>query len=166
MFSPFSNDFLIRPLKVTGRVLWNRVCLSFCPSALLSRCFLGSLLFSKFWHGARNLYQVVHDRARFSWKKIFPQKLGKWTKNGPKTGFFNLFYKFVITFYWSYAIMKIYIICCVPAQISYLGKFWFLRYGPKCSQPSRLQDFLINHISRWNKWNGLMFCMLIQIYLN
>ena len=31
--------------------------------------------------------------------------------------------------------MKTYIICCVPAQIPYLGKFLFLRYGPKCSQP-------------------------------
>ena len=30
-------------------------------------------------------------------------------------------------------------------QISYLGKFWFLRYGPKCSWPIRLQDFTINH---------------------
>ena len=30
-------------------------------------------------------------------------------------------------------------------QISYLGKFWFLRYGPKCSWPIRLQDFFMNH---------------------
>ena len=29
-------------------------------------------------------------------------------------------------------------------QISYLGKFWFLRYGPKCSWPIKLQDMLIN----------------------
>ena len=29
-------------------------------------------------------------------------------------------------------------------QISYLGKFWFLRYGPKCSWPIRLQDFSIS----------------------
>ena len=42
----------------------------------------------------------------------------------------------------------------------------FLRYGPKCSQPLRLQDFLINHISRTNKWNSLICCMLIQIYIN
>ena len=44
--------------------------------------------------------------------------------------------------------MKIYIIYCVPTEIPYLGKFLFLKYGPKCSQPIRLQDFLINHISR------------------
>ena len=34
-----------------------------------------------------------------------------------------------------------YIICYVPAQIPYLGKFFFQRYGSKCSQPTRLQDF-------------------------
>ena len=44
-----------------------------------------------------------------------------------------------------------YIIWCVPAQIPHLGKISFLRYGPKCSQPIRLQDFLINHISRTNQ---------------
>ena len=34
--------------------------------------------------------------------------------------------------------------CCMLEQISYLGKFWFVRYGPKCSWPIRLQDFSIN----------------------
>ena len=28
--------------------------------------------------------------------------------------------------------------CCVPAQIPYLEKFLFLRYGPQCSQQIRL----------------------------
>ena len=40
--------------------------------------------------------------------------------------------------------MKIYIISYVPAQIPCLGKFLFLRYGPKCSQQIRLQYFLIS----------------------
>ena len=43
-------------------------------------------------HGARNQYEVVLDRPGFSRKKNFLiQKLGKWkwTKNGPKTGFFE-----------------------------------------------------------------------------
>ena len=53
--------------------------------------------------------------------------------------------------------MKIFIIYCVPAQIPYLKKFWFRRYGPKCSQPIRLLDFLINHVSRTNQWNSLIF---------
>ena len=34
--------------------------------------------------------------------------------------------------------------CCMLEQISYLGKFWFVRYGPKSSWAIRLQDFSIN----------------------
>ena len=87
-------------------------------------------------------------------------KLGKWAQNGPKTGFFfNLLENLVTNFYRLWSIMKIYIICCVAAQIPYLRKFLFLRYGPKCSQPVRLQDFLINHISRTNQWSSLNFCV-------
>ena len=92
----------------------------------------------------------------FPEKDFLPQKLAKWAKN---VVFFNLLKNFVINFYWICSIMKIYIICCVPAQIPYFGRFWFLRYGPKCSQPIRLQDFLINHISRRNRWNSQIFCM-------
>ena len=50
-----------------------------------------------------------------------------------------------------------YIICCVPAPIPDLGKSLFLRFGSKCAPPNRLQDFLINHISRTNLWNSLIF---------
>ena len=60
--------------------------------------------------------------------------------------------------------MNVYITSNVPVQIPYLGKFLFLGLGPKCSQPIRLQDFLINDISRTNKSNNLIFCMLIQIH--
>ena len=35
--------------------------------------------------------------------------------------------------------------CCMLEKISYLGKFWFLRYGSKCSWPIRLRGFLIIH---------------------
>ena len=101
------------------------------------------------------------------WEIFFlPQNWEKEPKMGQKNSFFNLLENLVINFYWIWSIMEIYIICCVPAQIPYLGKFLFLRYGPKCSQPIRLQDFLINHISRTNQWNSLIFCMLIQIYIN
>ena len=31
--------------------------------------------------------------------------------------------------------MKVNIICGILAQITYLGKIWFLRYGPKRSWP-------------------------------
>ena len=106
----------------------------------------------------------MHGRAGFSEKKIFlPQNWEKGPKMGQKQGFFNLLENLVINFYWIWYIMEIYIICCVPTQNPYLEIFLFLRYGPKCSQPIRLQDFLINHISRINWWNSLIFCLLIQI---
>ena len=133
----------------------------------LSRRFPGiiSLVFSEFWLVARNPYELVHDRVGFSSKKN-SLKIGKMYQKWAKNSFLNLFKKFVINFYWIYSIMTIYIICCVPAQIPFLGKFLFLRYGPKCFQPIRLQDFWTNHISRPNEWNGLIFCMLIQIDIN
>ena len=42
---------------------------------------------------------------------------------GQKQGFLNLLKNLVINFYCICFMMKIYIICYVPAQISYLGYF-------------------------------------------
>ena len=119
------------------------------PFVLLSvRGFLGnvSVVFSKFWYvaSARIPGEVVCDKAKFSGKNRFAPKIGKME---------------------ICSTTKIYIICCVPAQILYLGKFWFLRYGPKCSQSVRSQYFLINHISRTNQWKSLIFRMLVQIHI-
>ena len=75
--------------------------------------------------------------ARFYGKTFISQKLGNWAK---KT-FLNLKKKLRIHFNLIFSIMKIYIICGVPAQILYLGKILFVRYRPKCSKPFRLQDF-------------------------
>ena len=67
----------IGTLAVAERVLQNRVCPSFRLSFGLSAHFLGivSLVFSKFWHSARNPYEVVRD----SW--IFWKMDRKWAKN-------------------------------------------------------------------------------------
>ena len=106
----------------------------------------------------------MRDRAGFPGKIYFAPKIRKRDQNGPV--FIKLLENLVINFYWIWSIMKIYIICCVPAQIPFLEKFSFLRYGPKCYKPIRLQDFLINHISRTNQWSSLIFCMLIRIHIN
>ena len=70
--------------------------LSVPPFFRLSRRFFGivPLVFSKFLHGARNLYQVVRERAGFSGKILFAPKFRNWTKNGPKAGFFEFIEKF------------------------------------------------------------------------
>ena len=74
-----------------------------------------------------------------------------------KTEFLNLLTNLVINFYWICSIMKIYIIYCVPAKISFFGKFFLLRCRAWFSEPIRLQDFLTNHISRTNQWDSLIF---------
>ena len=128
------------PPTLAWSVLWNSGCLSFHLSFHLSRCFLGtvSLVSSKFWHDARNPYQVLCGSWIFQKKNFCLKNWGNGTKMGQKQDFLNILKNFVANFYWTCSIMKIYIICCVPEQIPYLGKFWFLRYGPKCSQPIRI----------------------------
>ena len=79
---------------------------------------------------------------KFFWPKCWENG----PKMGQKQGFLKLLKDLVIKFYWICSIMKTYIIRCVPAQVPYLGKILFLRYGPKYSQSIRLKDFLINHL--------------------
>ena len=79
------------PAAVAQQALQNRVC----PSFSLSECFLGigSLVFSKFWHGARNPNEVVPDRTRFVLEKfLLRQTLGTWVKIVPKI---ELFFEFI-----------------------------------------------------------------------
>ena len=59
--------------------------LSVHPSVLLSRGFLGALVFSETQHSVRGLCVVVRDGARL---------FLKWVKNGPKIGFFGFIGKF------------------------------------------------------------------------
>ena len=115
---------------------------SFCPSIQkfswdwLINCFGNSQ------HVARGPCGVVCDRDRFLERKnILDQKGGKWVKNRWKIGFLNLLENLVINFLWIWSIKIAYINCRILAQISYLGKTWFLRYGPKCFWPIRLKDF-------------------------
>ena len=84
------------------------------PLCRLCGYFFGSGLldFSEFWHGARSPYEVVYDRARFVWKNFFAPKLRKWAKNRP-----NIKKNLIINFHIICSVLKIYIICCVPAQI-------------------------------------------------
>ena len=68
----------IEPLVVAGRVLYIKYGLSILPAFRLSGRFLGivSLVFSKFWQDARNLYEVVRDTLNF-WENNFCPKIGK-----------------------------------------------------------------------------------------
>ena len=81
-------------------------------------------------------------------KKMFYPQNGE---NRPSPGFFECIGKSSYFFSVLYFFINLvyneslyYCNSCMLEQISYLGKFWFLRYGPKCSWPIRLRDFSIN----------------------
>ena len=146
----FSLLTVFGPPAVAGRVYEVRsVRLSALPSFRLSGHFprIVSLVFPKFWHGARYSYEVVRDRAGFSRKLFLPHKLGKWTKNAFLKFIEKSSHKFLLNLLYNENLYHQLCYCKIPYQ----GKVLLLRYGSKYSQPIRLQDFLINHTSRTNQ---------------
>ena len=126
---------VIGPPALAGRVLWNWVCQFFPPSVrpsilpsfCLSGRFLGivsskssKLFLLNFGVMLETQMKLCVTEPYFREKFFLRQKLRKWAKNGPKTYTLK---KFATNFYWNCPIVKIYSICCVPAQIPYLGKF-------------------------------------------
>ena len=136
---------LIGTLTMARRVLWIR---SVCPS-VWRFLEIGSLVFSGTQHDVRGLCGVVHNRTRLFENSALPPK---W----PSLGFLNVWENLIINFFSIWSIMKVYINCCMLEQILYLGKFWFLRYDPKCSWPIRLLIFKSN-VSRAKWWKRLLF---------
>ena len=70
--------------------------LSVIPSGLLSGCHLGilSLVFSEFWHNARNPYEVVRDSRIFWGKIVCPKIWENRQKLAQKTVFFEFIERF------------------------------------------------------------------------
>ena len=80
----------------------------------------------------------------------FP-KMGKiGQKKSQKNGFLNLVENWSLIFLNLFYNESLYYLLCSCAYSIYLGKICFLRYGPKCSQPVRLQEFL-NQLYLQNK---------------
>ena len=77
----------------------------------------------------------------FPEKFLLLPKLGKWTKNGPKTGFFEFIENFVINFYGICSIIKIYIICCVPCTNSLFGKILVPEIWAKMFSANQIAGF-------------------------
>ena len=131
------TNSLIGPPVVAWRVLWIQVCPFFRYEVFLELAQSFFLELSRVFR----TYVVLYMRELGFLEIFLPQKMGKMGQNGPNTGFFEFIGKFSYCF-WLWSIMKVYIICCILAKISYLAKIWFLRYRPKCSWPIRLQDFI------------------------
>ena len=79
-------------------------------------------------------------------------------QNGSKIVFFAFFEKknFII-FSWKKSKIKNNVVIYISLQPLYLIKFWFSSYGPKCSQPIRLQDSLKCNISRKERGSKMIF---------
>ena len=101
--------------------------------------FLGmvSLVFSKFWHGARNPSEVVRGNAGFFQKK----KKGKSTKNGPKTGFFefkeNFCHLFLLNLFYNENLYYLLCFCTNPI----FGKILVSEIWPKVFSASQIEGF-------------------------
>ena len=116
-----------------------------CPSV---QKFLWNSLFSFF----RELKMVLGTHVMLCMAE--PDVLEKMfysqnVENRPNPGFFECvgklsFFFLVLNFFISVVYNESYCNSCMLEQMSYLGKFWFLRYGPKRSWPIRLQDPSIN----------------------
>ena len=95
-----------------------------------------------------------------------PHNLGKWTKNGPKTWFFGFIERFG-----NYFLLNLfynenlhYLLCSCKNPI--FGKIFVPDTWAKMFSAHQIAGFLINHISRTKQQNSLIFCMLIQVYIN
>ena len=83
-------------------------------------------------------------QSEIFWKSYFAPKMGK---IGQTQGSLNV-YESLVFFLSSLLFINLvyneslyYCNCCMFEQISYLEKFWFLRYGPNCSWSIRIAGF-------------------------
>ena len=70
---------------------------------------------------------------------LFSQKWSKWRKWAKNRAYW-IYWKIWWPIFLNWLFIKIYIISYVPAQIQYLGKISFLRYGPKCYRSIRFKS--------------------------
>ena len=125
------------------RVIWIRSIRSSIQK------FSWNWLFSFFWELSMVLEAMwcCVWQSQIFWKKCFTPEMGKL---GQAQGSLNVrkvqFFFLVLYLFLSlvYNESSYYCNFCMLEQISYLEKFWFLKYGPKCSWRIRLQDFSIN----------------------
>ena len=125
-------------------------CPSIPPSILPSFFFF---FFSELFHQffiSFGMVLNVHDKI-FQGKKFTP-KIGKIDQklNIKCIENLNMLKNLVINFYGFALFENLYYLLCSCTN-PYLGKFLFPRYCPKCYQLIRLQDFLINYISKTNQ---------------
>ena len=95
-------------------------------------------------------------------QKNFSPKIGNMSQ---EQSFLNLLQNLVINFYRISSIMKMYIICCVPAQIPIFEKIFVLELWAKMFPASQIAS-MFNQPYHQNESVKLIFCMLTQIHIN
>ena len=144
-----SLRYITGPPAVAGSVLENRVCPSFRLSVQVFSCNCIISFFCILAWCWKPIWNCLWQSQIF-WKNCFCPKI--W-ENGSKMGqkqVFWIYWKIWSLIFTEFVLWwKLYLL--VPVQILYLGKFLFLRYGSKSSQPIRMPDFLMNHISKPNQ---------------
>ena len=158
----YSNDSqltysLIGPLAVARRVIWIRSVRPSVSRLSWNWLFTFYLELNMIW----GTHVVVCMTELDFLKKHFCHQNGE---NRPSLAFFKCIERFSCFFFSIWSIIKVYINCCMPEQISYLVKLWFLRYEPKCSWPIRLQDFYIKYISRTKWWQAWIFACWYKFF--
>ena len=119
-----------------------------CEHVLLKPVLLviRSLVFFWNWHNDTSELKEKLIWTEFREKLFHSLEVGKmdpkWTNN-------YVFFLRLFSFSWKISKMK-YTVIYISPQIPCLVKFWFLSYGPKCSQPVRLQNSFKYIISRKN----------------
>ena len=133
-----------RHMNVICHRSMSQVWSSFCSEVLM---VLALKFFPETQHGVRGPSGVVYDRARYFEKNCFTPKMEKIAQvqgsfSVQESSVFSSILYFFINLIYNESLY--YFNSCTLEQISYLENFGFLRYGPKCSWPIRLQDFSIN----------------------
>ena len=119
----------------------NKVCPSFCSEVFLELALQFFLELHMLLGAPVVLYMTGPDFLKI----MFCPQNGE---TRPRPGFFEKVQFFFSVLYLFinlvYNECLYYCSSCMLEKISYLGTFWFLRYGPKCSWPIRLRDFSID----------------------
>ena len=165
------SRFMIKILKPCARFNINtqhdvvdRVCLPFCP---LSGLFLGIwiLVFSKFWHGVKNQFEVVHDKAGFFFKIVyFALKTGKMCPKLAKNRLFWIFWKIWSLIFSEFGLQwKFILVARLPHKAHIGKKYGSTDLGRNTHDQSDWRIIKSKYISRTNGRNSQIFSMLIQI---
>ena len=86
------------------------------------------------------LSMVLETHVMFCVTELdFWRKWRKWTKNS----FLSVLENLDVNFSWICSVKKVYVNCCILAQIPYVRKILFPKYVTKCTRPIDCRIFIL-----------------------